>query len=291
LADALKADAKTDAGSPTAETTAARPLTEIERKAALKQAQSEIERKYGPLTKADPRVLHDTIALARRLNDPTQRVNFLAELIGEIVSGNDPRQAQALRTALTPHFGAPRAAPTDQEPNIYVRDKDGNVFIDPQKMREREAWLRRQIIGEFQKELSPLKQTAEELRLEKQAVALDREVTTWSGNIHGYLKSLPDYAANRAEIAAAFDEDVTALLASNPTASPAEIENVAIKAYNRIATPKAASAAQAREQATLRDKARARTASPDGNGRSRVAASDEPLDLATELKRAAGLIK
>ena len=264
-----------DAGSHAASVPAERALTETERQAALKQAQGELKRKYGHLVDLDPRILQETVQLAQRVNDPTQRVGFLAKLIGELMQ--DPAQAAALKTALGSHFApAPVVAAPTAEPQYLVRGQDGQTYIDPDKFAEWQQWREDRLRDGFQDQLKPLQQVAEELRTQKEAVELDRKVGEFTTSVHGYIKSLPDYETNRPAIAAAFNEDVTALLARNPTASPAEIENCAIKAYNRVTAPKAAQSAEARVQATLKAKAEGRTASPNGNQRSSVAVKERP---------------
>lgn len=285
MRDELKAALTPDAGSLAAPVPTERPLTELERKAALTQAQGEIRRKYGHLTEIDPKVLQETVSFAKAISDPSQQVGFLAKLIGELMQ--NPTQAMALRGALAQHFGQPPvAAPPNTEPQFYVRGADGQTYIDPDKFAEWQKWRDGEMRAEFQKELNPLKATADELRMQKEAVAIDRKVTEFTTSVHGYIQSLPDYAANRQEIASAFDEDVTALLQRNPTASPEAIEACALKAYQRVTLPKAAQSAEARVQATLKAKAEARNASPNGNGRSAVAAKEQALDLRTELKKA-----
>ena len=285
LAAELKKASAANAGSP-AQDAAVRALSEQERKAALKQAHGELDRKYGDLLKADPKALREAIAFAQRISHPHTRTQFIAEVVGELMQ--DPTQAPLLRSILAPFAGQP-AAPAvspapDIEPQIYVKGADGQLYIDPDKYAEREQWRDRKLREDWQKDMAPLKQTADELRLERDAVKLDKQVTDWSGNIHGYLKSLPDYEANQSEIAAAFTHDCDALLARNPEATAHEIENVAIKAYNRVTAPKVTQAAEARVQADLRAKQQGRTASPNAPGRTTVQRDDKPLDLATELK-------
>ena len=286
MRDALRTALAPDAGSQAATATAGAAAPEtFDRKAieaaARKEATAEFARKYGWAQKVDQQTFERTTQFANRLH--SDKVGFLHDLIAEMSS--DPTNAEALRGILKP----PTAATEDVEPSIYVRGADGQTYIDPEKLAAREAWQRRQILAEMQKEIGPLKQHAETLKQREAAVALDQKVTAWTGDIHGYIKSLPDYEANRAEIAAAFGEDVQKLLEQNPAASPDAIANVALRAYHRVTLPKAASSAEARVQATLKAKAEARNASPNGNGRSSVTAApemDEKARLRAELKKA-----
>lgn len=186
----------------------------------------------------------------------------------------DPTQAQALRGRLGSHFQpAPAAATPKAEPRYLVQGADGQTYIDPDKFTEWQKWREEQLEARFQQRIAPLEKTAEDLKIEKDAIALDKSAGDFSTRVHGYIKSLPDYAANAKDIAKAFDEDVTALLASNPEASPHEIESTALRSYLRVTTPKAALSAEARVQATLKAKAEGRTASPNGNQKSSVSAS------------------
>jgi hypothetical protein len=220
----------------------------------------------------DPAVLKGAVDFSNAIADPSRRVDHLASLIGEIM--RDPTQAQALRGKLGSHFApAPAPAAPKAEPQYLVKAADGNVYIDPDKFTEWQTWREEQLEERFQKRIAPLEKTAIDLKTEKDAIALDKQVGDFSSRVHSDLKALPDYAANAKDIATAFDEDVTALLGRNPQATPHEIENCALRSYLRVTTPKAAMSAEARVQATLKAKAEGRTASPNGNGKSSVSAT------------------
>jgi len=260
------------------------PLTEQERKTiadtARKQAAAEFTRKYGWAQKVDEQTWKRTTEFANRLH--TDKVGFLRDLIAEL--STDPQHKDTLRGILSPTQAA-----EDAEPSIYVRGADGQTYIDPDKLAAREAWQRRQILAEMQKEMAPLKQHAEAVKMEREAAALEKAVDAHANDTFGYLMTLPDFKANQPAIAAAFDEDIAALFEKNSAPSPDAIANVAIRAYHRVTLPKAAQSAEARVQATLKAKAEGRTASPNGNGRSSVTAApemDEKARLRAELKKA-----
>lgn len=269
------AQAFTDAGKQAPAQAEAAPVSEQARKLILdegrKAASAEYQRKFGLTDKSNPEQFRAAMTFAGRYQ--TNRSDVEREVIAAMLA--NPESAAALRALIGGNGNGngrgPAVAETKQRPSPFI-ERDGQHYVNP----EWEEHLKRTALEEFAKEIAPLKENAEKLRKREEAIALDQKVQSGANESFGYLKTLPDFEENRAEIGKLFGEMCVPFEnEERPWPSPEGLSNLALRAYNTVVHPKLASSAQARVQADLKLKAQGRTASPNGNGKSSVTVSDK----------------
>lgn len=150
---------------------------------------------------------------------------------------------------------AQQAAP-DAEPQFMVPQPDGSIAFDPQAFGQWKQWQQRQLLGQFQQELQPLKQNYEQQQLQAKQAQEEAAWNSWQMQTVADTVTWP--GMTNPEVRAQFAKEVERNIMGRDV-SRDQIEREIEKAYRRIVVPTIAQSSEARTLDTLKRKAAAST--------------------------------
>lgn len=259
--------------APTEASVAAKPVQEPgplpfkEHKAALENARikeaakvrAEIEQQYAwvknhQLTEDGVRTMHGV--RQQMVTDPG---GFMAEYVTHILNSGNPEHVKAVRAIAARVLGTrSQAAPAeDPEPtaDLLYDNGDGTQtrLYSAEQQAKREAWARRQWMGDVQQELAPLKQDLR-TRAQREADAKeDADAKAYSDSILAKRRTLPGWIEHEPEIKAVFGAR------SVPNE---QVGEALMEAYVQVVLPKLSQTDRAKAIGTLQQKTAASTANP-----------------------------
>jgi hypothetical protein len=176
--------------------------------------------------------------------DPIQLVQRMTARIAA-----DPVHGPALRSFAAKQLAAGRrtAAPaveTEQEPqpDAEIVNEHGQVVgltFSAAQQAKREAWLKRQWMGEVSKEIEPLKQSHEKAIAHEREVVAKAEAAEWSGGFGKELTAYPGFQEHKTEIGTRVLDTLKRLQPNDPRGNdPVFLEAITLRAYNAVVLPK-----------------------------------------------------
>jgi hypothetical protein len=165
------------------------------RETATKEAEARIRQEYDskvrPFEGVDPSELAGYRVMQAALAGNPQAIAQIKQ---------NPEALHALRSIV-----AEQQAAADPEPEADLQTNDGTPVYSAPQYAKREAWLKRQFMQDVQKELTPLKQMAQNLQEREQSAVY---TNTLEGVIREMTAADPQFGAHK--------KDVHAAIVSNP---------------------------------------------------------------------------
>lgn len=174
--------------------------------------------------------------------DPIQLVQRMTARIAA-----DPVHGPALRSFAAKQLAAGRrTAPVEPEdeptPDAEIVNEHGQVVgltFSAAQQAKREAWLKRQWMGEVSKEIAPLKQSHEKAIAHEREVVAKAEAAEWSGGFNKELAAYPGFQEHKTAIGTRVLDTLQRLQPNDPRANdPMFLEAITLRAYNAEVLPK-----------------------------------------------------
>lgn len=166
-------------------------------------------------------------------------------------------QGAILRQALMPLLGNGHAAVGEQEPqpDVEIHGPDGRVIghtFSDRLLKERDAFLKKQLLSEVQQQLTPFQREREEAQAREQALRMDREIQANTDTVMTRLtKILGDHREAWAYVDAAMNTGMDAY-------------DAALEARDKFITPNQQARAEQDAAERMRRKANANTSNGAG---------------------------
>jgi hypothetical protein len=254
---------------------------------ARTKAREEFDAEWKPYEWAkqvDQQKFNEMVDWYQRANaDP---VVFAQELIQNLQA--HPTHGPALRSLAGRALAAARGQQgqqQDQEPQPDIPLEDGRFLYSAEQQARRDAWREQRLLAQFEQKFAPAFKSVEQMQAREAEAQQMRAADSFAGSLYGNLTKMQGFEENKAEIAAfvknhKFTSD-----------HPAEVEAVALRAYNSIVLPKLLTNAnravltqiEQKAQANTVDPSRARTSAPKTMEEMSVSEA-----LSYELSKAAG---
>jgi len=216
----------------------------------------------------------------------TDPVGYVQEYIQSLQA--HPIHGAALRSLAGRALAAARGQQgqaQDQEPQPDIPLEDGRYLYSAEQQARRDAWREQRLLAQLEQKYAPAFKSVEQMQAREAEAQQMRAADTFAGSLYGNLAKMQGFEENKAEIAA--------FVKNHPFTSdhPAEVEAVALRAYNSIVLPKLLTNAnravltqiEQKAQANTVDPSRARTSAPKTMEEMSVSEA-----LSYELSKAAG---
>lgn len=165
---------------------------------------------------------------------------------------SNPSALNALRAIV-----AEQQQSASQEPEPDLQLPDGTLVYSAGQLAKREAYLREQLLGEFRKEIAPLRQTHQQLEQRERLAQAHHEVTS----VLAEFRADPDFAAHEADVKAELAAD--ARLADLADRDPKQALEIAFsRVWRAKVLPSRQQQSEAHVLSTLQQRAVAGTVSP-----------------------------
>jgi hypothetical protein len=199
---------------------------------------------------------------------------FAIDLIQRL--GNNPQYAAQIRSQAARVLGTRQqpAEPADIEPTADVDDPtSGLKFYSADQAAKREAWVKRQLLAEVQKELQPIKQREQQM----QQIAKQRELHQRATDTLTEMRKDPLFAEHEPAIKAAMLADTSLTI---DAAFNRVLRNTVIPGIKSSASSEAVAELQQKAVASTRNPATAQTIAPPnmvGNARAALEWANQQL--------------
>lgn len=259
----------TDSGSPQ-QTDDRSPFIPRARFDEVITKKSELESKLQQLAWAEqvtPQEFQSIQQIARHFAGGDQLAGIKA-LIAE--ARKDPTiEAQLRSEAARILSQRTQQAAEDAEPQFMVPQQDGSIAFDPNALAQWKQWFARQITGQVQQEIQPLKQSYEQQQAAAKQAQVESAWNTWQGQIVADTATWP--GMDNPDVRQKFSQDVWRQIQGHDITltDTDKIERAIERSYRTVVVPTLSQSAEARTLDTLQRKAAAsKTVNPGSAGAS-----------------------